>query len=73
MQKIYLAKENLSKVKVPEEIYEKVVEITTELKLDGHRGDLTWIKASRALASLEGKEKITKEELKRTGLMVLRH
>jgi magnesium chelatase subunit I len=72
-KKIYLAKENLSKVKIPEEIYEKVVEITTELKLDGHRGDLTWIKASRALASLEGKEKITKEELKRTGLMVLRH
>ncbi|MGB9762113.1 MAG: ATP-binding protein [Caldimicrobium sp.] len=72
-ERILQAKENLLKIEIPEEIYDKIVEITTELQLDGHRGDLTWLKAAIALSAFEGKKEVTKEELKRVGKMVFRH
>lgn len=72
-EKIITAKERLSEVEIPEEIYDKIVEITTSLQLDGHRGDIVWMKAARALSAFEGEKRVNKEALRKTALMVLRH
>lgn len=72
-EKIVNAKKRLSEVEIPEEIYDLIVEVTTSLQLDGHRGDIVWMKAARALSAFEGSEKVTREALRKTAPLVLRH
>ncbi len=73
LTKILKAKENLCKIKVPEEIYDKVVTLTSNLNLDGHRGDIVLIKAARAYSAFMGKEEVEAEDLKRVAWFALKH
>ncbi|MDW8002671.1 MAG: ATP-binding protein [Deltaproteobacteria bacterium] len=72
-QKISKAKSILASVRVTEEAYNTVVEITSSLSLDGHRGDIVMIKASRALSAFEGRDEVTKEHIKKVAPFALRH
>ena len=73
LKKILTAKEKLYDVEVPEEIYDKVISLTSSLNLDGHRGDIVLIKACRAHAAFEGKDEVDVEDLKRVAYFSLRH
>ncbi|GAB6163923.1 AAA family ATPase [Desulfothermus naphthae] len=72
-QRIVQAKKNLSEVKVPEEIYKTVVDLTSQLNLDGHRGDIVLLKAAKAYAAFNKKDSVEKEDLKKVVLFSLRH
>jgi magnesium chelatase subunit I len=72
-EKITRAKENLYKVEVPENILEKIVEVTTSLPLDGHRADIVMLRSARALAALEGKTEIEVSHLREVAPMAIYH
>jgi magnesium chelatase subunit I len=65
LEKILKAKENLKKVEIDDEALSLVVEITSELNLDGHRADIVMLKSARAYTAFNGREKITSEEIKK--------
>ena len=51
----------------------RVAELCLKLKVDGHRGELTIARASRALAALESRATVTGDDVKRVATMSLRH
>ena len=57
------AGENISKVSVPEDILTKIVSITTEIHVDGHRSDIVILRAARALAALRGQAEVTPRDI----------
>jgi magnesium chelatase subunit I len=73
LEKILKAKENLKKVEIDDEVLSLVVEITSELNLDGHRADIVMLKSARAYNAFNGREKITSEEIKKVAPLALRH
>lgn len=73
LEKILKAKENLKKVEISDEALSLVVEITSQLNLDGHRADIVMLKSARAYTAFNGKEKITSEEIKKVAPLALRH
>lgn len=73
LEKILKAKENLKKVEIDDEALSLVVEITSELNLDGHRADIVMLKSARAYTAFNGREKITREEIKKVAPLALRH
>jgi magnesium chelatase subunit I len=63
----------LDEVELPDELVEMAATLCIALGTDGLRGELTLIRAARALAGLEGKEQVSKAELLRVAPPVLRH
>lgn len=72
-QRIVTAGKLLSEVTVPEEIYEKVAEISIELGVDGHRSDITMLKTAITLAAFAGRKEVVKEDLKTAASLALPH
>ncbi len=72
-QKIIKAKNLLKNVAILDEAISKVVEITGELNLDGHRADIVMLKVARAYAAFNGKTEITSEDIKKVAPFALRH
>ncbi|HKJ15854.1 MAG TPA: magnesium chelatase ATPase subunit I [Xanthomonadales bacterium] len=70
---ILRARNAIGKVKVSEPIVETAAQICIALGTDGLRGELTLVRASRAMASLEGKSAVSKTHLRHVASMVLRH
>lgn len=59
---------------VPDEItLERAVETSLHLGVDGHRADLTLVKASIAAAAFDGKENVSKEHMIRAARLTLPH
>ncbi|HZW36682.1 MAG TPA: hypothetical protein VFF01_07040, partial [Candidatus Deferrimicrobiaceae bacterium] len=48
------AREMLPSVEVPDHVLGAVVEVVTDLGVAGHRGDITTLKCSKALAAVKG-------------------
>lgn len=71
--KIRHAKEILPRVKIDDECFEKVARLSIELGLDGHRADLTVIKAAATNAAFEGRERVTAEDLLAAARLALPH
>ncbi|MFY9608234.1 MAG: magnesium chelatase ATPase subunit I [Blastocatellia bacterium] len=71
--KITRAKNLHSRVMIDRGLLVRVVELCLKLKVDGHRGELTIARASRALAALEGRASVTADDVKRVATMSLRH
>jgi magnesium chelatase subunit D len=67
------ARKNLHKVELPRELLRRVAELCGQLKIDGHRGELTISRAARALAAFEGRKIVTAEDVRRVATMALRH
>ncbi|HOJ52485.1 MAG TPA: ATP-binding protein [Syntrophales bacterium] len=57
-ERISRARALLTRVKFTDEILYKIVSVSTELGIYGHRGDIAALKAARALAALDGRESI---------------
>ena len=67
------ARKRLDQVELPVEVIELAAKLCMSLGTDGLRGELTLIRAARALASLEGESLVTAAQLRRVAPPVLRH
>jgi len=72
-KRITRARASLSKTSVDRIVLEKIAQLCADLKVDGHRGELTIMRAARALAAFEGWKAVTEEHVKRVSAMALRH
>ena len=63
----------LPEVEIPEQLMARAVELCLQLKIDGHRGEITMARAARALAALEGRKKVETKDLTKTAPMCLQH
>jgi magnesium chelatase subunit D len=72
-KRISRARANLSKIDVVRPVLEKIAQLCADLKVDGHRGELTIMRSARALAAFEGRRAVTDEHVKKVSAMSLRH
>lgn len=72
-KRITKARANLKKINLEREVLEKIAQLCADLKVDGHRGELTIMRAARALAAFEGRKAVTEDHVKRVSAMALRH
>jgi magnesium chelatase subunit I len=72
-KRIAAAREHLAAVTVPHSVMARAAELCMRLGVDGLRGELTLIRAARALASLDGAETVTDAQLRRVAPSALRH
>jgi magnesium chelatase subunit D len=72
-KRISRARTNLGKIEVARSVLEKIAQLCADLKVDGHRGELTIMRSARALAAFEGRRAVTDEHVKRVSAMSLRH
>src|SRR6185503_12782648 len=72
-QRLVRARKMLPRVKMDRALLRRVAELCLHLQVDGHRGELTIARASRALAAFEGRGTVGTGDVKRVALMSLRH
>lgn len=72
-RKITAGRSKVESVEVPDSILEKASELCMKLGTDGLRGELTLMRAARALAALEGAHSVALAHLRRVAPMALRH
>ena len=72
-KRITRARSNLRKVVVARPLLEKIAQLCADLKVDGHRGELTIMRAARALAAFEGRRAVNENDVRRVSAMSLRH
>jgi magnesium chelatase subunit I len=72
-QRIQLGRKKLKDCIVPDTVQEKAAELCIALKTDGLRGQLTVIRAARALAAFEKQSMVTLSHVRRMALPSLRH
>ena len=72
-RRIVKARKHLNDVEVPVAILERAAALCINLKTDGLRGQLTLMRAARALAAYEGAKRVTDDHLKRMAAPSLRH
>jgi magnesium chelatase subunit I len=72
-RRLEAARERLDGIDVPAGMIEAAAGVCMRLGTDGLRGELTLIRAARALAALEGKPQVTEAELRRMAGSALRH
>jgi magnesium chelatase subunit I len=72
-EKVRLAQERLAQVVLPDSLFRDAARIGVALQVDGHRSDITLLKAAATLAAFEGAETATREHLVRVAPMVLTH
>lgn len=67
------ARKKLANVKVDDKLLHDASTLCAHLGTDGLRGELTLLRASRAVAALDGKNKVTRDHLKRIAVPALQH
>jgi magnesium chelatase subunit I len=67
------ARKKLATVKVDDKLLHDASTLCAHLGTDGLRGELTLLRASRAVAALDGKNKVTRDHLKRIAVPALQH
>ena len=72
-KQILEARRRLPRIVVPDATVESAAKLCMALGTDGLRGELTLIRAARALAALDGDMKVTVAHLKRIAAPALRH
>jgi magnesium chelatase subunit I len=70
---VVAARKRLNSIEVPDEVLELAARLCMRLGTDGLRGELTLIRAARALASLEGAAVPSAAHLRRIAPAALRH
>ena len=71
--KIEKAQALLESVRIKVEFQLKISQICSELEIEGLRGDLVSTRAAKALAAMENRLEVTKEDIHKTILLCLRH
>lgn len=72
-RRVVRAARDFEKVCVPRPLLRSIAELCLRLGVDGHRGEITVTRASRALAAFEGRREATAEDVRRVAAMSLRH
>jgi magnesium chelatase subunit D len=72
-RKVARARKSFPDVKIGRPVLEDIARLCSELRVDGHRGELTITRAARALSAFEGRKKATEYEVRRVAIMSLRH
>ena len=72
-RKIVTARDRLASVDSPHAALEKAARLCVSLGTDGLRGELTLLRAARALASLQGLKSVGDDELRRVAPFALGH
>jgi magnesium chelatase subunit I len=72
-KRIASARERINRVKISDEMLTKAAQLCIALGTDGLRGELTLIRAARAVAAIDGEKSINTEHLKRVAPASLRH
>ena len=72
-RKIARARETFSRVNIDRGLLSRIAQFCAELKVDGHRGELTIMRAARALTAFEGRRQLDEDDVKRVVGMSLRH
>jgi magnesium chelatase subunit I len=72
-RQIIAARELLPEVEVPDAALERAARLCLALGTDGLRGELTLMRAARALAAVEGEAEVTDRQLRRVAPSALRH
>jgi len=72
-EKIVRARERIGVVIAPDAAIERAARLCLALGTDGLRGELTLLRAGRALAALEGRNEVGDAELRRVAPMALSH
>jgi magnesium chelatase subunit D len=72
-KQIARARSGLRKVNVSRPILEKIAQLCADLKVDGHRGELTIMRAARALAAFDGRRSVNENDVRTVSAMSLRH
>src|SRR5689334_13178989 len=72
-KRIARARANLRRVVVARPILEKIAQLCADLKVDGHRGELTIMRAARALAAFDGRRTVNEHDVRAVSAMSLRH
>jgi magnesium chelatase subunit I len=72
-RRITRAREILAEVDVPSDVIELASQLCMRLGTDGLRGELTLIRAARAVASLDGETRVTPAHLRQVAPSALRH
>jgi magnesium chelatase subunit I len=67
------AKEVVAKVAMDRDLLLRVAELCLRLNIDGHRGELTIMRAAKALAAFEGRHQVMPDDVRRVAVMSLRH
>ena len=73
LKRIDRGRKRLAKVDVPDAMLVKVAELCMAVGADGLRGELTVMRAARALAALEGAKKVGAAHLMAVAPSALRH
>jgi len=67
------ARELLGRVRTPDAVLYKAADLCLRLGLDGHRGELTLVRAASAHAALAGRRTVTAGDLAATAALALAH
>lgn len=60
-------------VSLSHEMLRAIASLCLQLRIDGHRGELTIARAARALAAFEGRREVSEEDVRRVAQLALRH
>ena len=72
-KRLVAGRKRLPGVQVPDSVLERAAELCMKLGTDGLRGELTLMRAARALAALDGLDVVSDTQLKRVAPAALRH
>jgi magnesium chelatase subunit I len=72
-QRLAGARERLHAVQMSDAVLERVATLCQTLGTDGLRGELSLLRAAKALAALEGRVAVELDDIRRVAPMVLRH
>jgi len=72
-ERILNARELLKKVKISDELLEKIAKLCIELGVDGHRADILIASTAKTIAAYNQREKVNKEDVKEAADLVLPH
>ena len=72
-QTIIKAREALPKLEVPEDLLKLLTKTVVEMNIRTSRAEIITVRAAKAIAALEGRSRITVEDLKKAMELVLKH
>jgi len=70
---IVSAQATIGKITPTEDVLDMAVQVSMHLGVDGHRADLTLVKAAMASAAMRGRDRVQREDVRRVAGMVLPH
>jgi Mg-chelatase subunit ChlI len=72
-RRIVEARERLAAIALDDAMLERIVAVTSALRLDGHRGDIVVMKAARALAAFNGASAVGRDDVRQATFLALPH